>query len=144
MKTKTKTIIIIAAVVVIAAGFTGYKIYSDREVYTKANVTLFKCFIGKDLTEADIGEIKGVLAGAVGDKILDIDIGIGVLPQNYEPTGSDGEKLNTGDGITVTFSVLDEEEKLSVFNALADKYGITPDYLWEGLGKDIYRADYDR
>jgi hypothetical protein len=142
----TKKIIILAAAVVViaAAGFSGYKIYSEREVYTEVNVTLFRCFLGKDLTEADIGEIKEVLAGAVGDKVLDISIGIGVLPQNYEPTGSDGEKLNTGDGITVTFSVLDDEEKLSVFNALADKYGITPDYLWEGLGKDIYRADYDR
>jgi len=145
IKIKTKTVIIIAAAVVAAAAvFTGYRIFSGREVYIGPNVTLFRCFTGKNLTEADLDEIKEVLNGAVGGKVLDIKIGIGVLPQNYTHTAENGEELETGDGVTVTFSVLTDDEKLSAFNALADKYKITPDYLWEGLGRDIYRADYDK
>ena len=132
------------AIVLAAGAFIGYKVFSNRETYIEPNVTLFKCFMGKSLTEADLEEIKEVLNKTTGDKIIDISIGIGVLPQNYTHTDSSGETFETGDGITVTFSVLTDDEKLNVFNALAAKYGITPDHLWEGLGKDIYRAEYDK
>ena len=144
MKTKKIIIIVAAAVVLAAAGFTGYKILSNRQVYNDLNVTSFKCFMGKTLTDADLDEVEEVLNEAVKNKVLAISKGGVIPPQGYVYTNESGEETDMGDSITVIFSILDEDEKMSVFGALADKYGITPDYLPEGLGKDMYRADYGK
>ena len=155
MDTKSKNfkiiIIAVAAVVLLAAGYVLYKgvnrflrdsdgeIIKDSDNELKLNVTLFKFYIGKDITNADINEIKKVLTDAVGDKVYDITKG-----DELFPAVKDEERniIDMGDGFVVTFSILNENEKIAAFTALADKYGITPEHLPEGLGKDIYRGDY--
>jgi len=147
---KFKIIIIaVAAVVLLAAGYVLYKgvnrflrdsggeIIKDSEI--ELNVTLFKFYIGKDIINANINEIKKVLTDVVGDKIYDITEGDENFPFVRD---EDSNIIDMGDGFVVTFSILSEDEKITVFTALADKYGITPQHLPEGLGRDIYRGDY--
>ena len=152
-KTSFKIIIIAAAaVVLVAAAFVLYRAVnkfaqngddlSAEDVPVNLNVTLFKCFMGQTINENDLDEIKKALTDAVGDKILDISKGDIYFPanNNYD---EDGELIDMGDGVTVTFMILSDAEKASVFSILAEKYGITADHLPEGLGRDIYRIEYD-
>jgi len=155
MDTKSKNfkiiIIAVAAVVLLAAGYVLYRgvnrflrnsneeIVKDNEVEIELNVTLFKFYMGKDITGADLNEIKKVLTDAVGDKVYDIAKGDENFPVVRD---EESEIIDMGEGFAVTFSILDESEKIAVFTALADKYGITPEHLPEGLGRDIYRGDY--
>ncbi|MCL1859145.1 MAG: hypothetical protein FWF92_07910 [Oscillospiraceae bacterium] len=145
MNKKTKIIIIIIAALIVlgVAGFFIYKNIKDKNREPDMpNVTLFKCHIGKTITDSDLTEIKEVINNAVGNKVLEIEKGS--IPYKEYLTDENEEVLDVeiGDSITITFSVLTDDEKVIVFNALAEKYGITPDYLVEGLGKDIYRPDY--
>ena len=155
MDTKSKNfkiiIIAVAAVVLLAAGYVLYRgvnrflrnsdgeIIKDSEIEIELNVTLFKFYIGKDTTGANLNEIKRVLTDAVGDKIYDIAKGEEHFPVVRD---EDSNVIDMGEGFVVTFSILDEREKIAAFTALADKYGITPEHLPEGLGRDIYRGDY--
>ena len=139
---KKLTIIVIAAAVLIimaAAGFIAFK-FIKRNRVDEANVTLFKCHMGKEITDSDLDEIKEAIQGALGYNVLEIKKGS--IPYIQNPTNREGEETYVGDSITLTLSVITDDDKVKLFELLAEKYNITLDYLIEGMGYDIYRPDY--
>jgi len=107
---------------------------------TQANVTLFKLFMGRTITDSDIDEIRETVAGAVGAaKVLEVKKGASFsFPDVYD---DEGNIMDMGDGVDIIFSLLDTDEKGNAFGALAEKYGITPEHLVGGV-RDIYRGDF--
>jgi len=142
-------IIIISAIVLLIVGIVFYRaitkfISGPAEVEANNNVTLVRFYLGKTIEDSDLNEIKEIAAGAVGaNKILAIKKGDEYFPRHNNPRNEDGERIEMGDGAEIIFSVLTDEEKIEIFNALADKYGITQDYFPQGLGRDIYRSEFD-
>ena len=150
MKTKNsnfKIIIIIVAAAIILAG-VGFVIYRaiDRfvredepvEVVTVPNVTMFRFYMGRTVTDAELDEIKEVVGGVVGaNRVLEINKG-GIFRERFD---AEGNQLDMGDSITIIFSVLEEGEWGTVFGALVDQYDITPDLHLEGI-ENINRADF--
>jgi hypothetical protein len=138
MNKKIKIILIIAAalIVVAAAVFVVYKL-TKRNKADEANITLFKCHMAKEITDSDLADIKKIIEAAVPGKY--IDIAKGSIPYKESLTGEDEEEIYLGDSVTVTLSVLTEEEKVAVFSAVAKEYGISGGHLVEI--KDIYRNE---
>ncbi|MCL2096890.1 MAG: hypothetical protein FWH10_08315 [Oscillospiraceae bacterium] len=140
-------IIIVSAVILAGVGFVIYKAanrfandVSDNGgegVATAPNVTLFRFYMGRTVEDSEITEIRELL----GDIVLDIIKNEDFFPphNNYD---ENGEEIDMGDGVTIIFRVLDDGEKTDIFAWLAKKYGITPDHLPQGLGRDIYRQDF--
>jgi len=149
---KFKTIIIIVAAAIILAGviFVVYKAvdrFTREEVPPEdidppsANITVFKFFMGRTVTDSEIDEIRETVADAVGaNKVLNISKAASFsLPDVYD---KEGDIVDMGDGIDIIFSLLDDDEKGNAFGALADKYEITPEHLIGGV-RDIYRSDFN-
>jgi len=141
MNKNTKIIIIIIAALIVLTGVVLLIWKNTREIAPpELNVTLFKCHIGKEITDTDLDEIKELANNILGkNKVLEIEKG-SIPTIQYPPTDENGEKIDLGDSLTITFSVLDDQQKGEFFTALANKYGITGDYLIQF--NNISRADY--
>ena len=130
-------IIIIAAVIVLAvAGFALYK-YINKPGVEMPTQTLFKCHMGKTITDSDLTEIKDIINTVLSDKV--IKVAKGAIPELRDPTNENGESIDVGDSITITLFVLTDDEKVKLFSELMDKYGITNNYIIEI--KDIHKND---
>ena len=152
MSKKFKTIVIVAAALVIlaVAVFFVMKLIK-RDIVNEPNLTLFKCHIGREVTDAELGEIKDIIEGVVAGKFLDISKGSipykEILTSRIYNEGDEDreedeyeyEEIPLGDSVTVTLSVLTDEEKAAVFTAVAKKYNLVGGHLIEI--KDIYRND---
>ena len=138
MNKKLKIILIIAAVLIalLAAFFVISRLIKRNRVY-EANITLFKCHMGREVTDDDLSDIKNMINQATGDKVL--EIALGSIPYKESLTGEDEEEIYLGDSVTVTLSVLTDEEKVAAFSAIAKEYELTGGHLIEI--KDIYRND---
>ena len=142
MSKTTKIIISVIAIAVIlaAALFLIYKytkkevVNEPEEIIVEPNLTIFRCHMGKVITDVDLDEIKEVAKEAVGDKFYEIENGSVI--KNPDVTDENGEIINLGDAVTITFKILSDEEKIAVFNAFVEKYGIDNSHLIEGIGKD--------
>jgi hypothetical protein len=141
MSKKFKIILFIAAAAIIltAAVFLVIKL-TKRDKVNEANITLFKCHMGREITDADLGDIKDTIEAAASGKVLNVEKGS--IPYKERVTDGEGEEIEIelGDSVTVTLALLaTDEEKAAVFSAVAKKYGLTGDHLVEI--KDIYRND---
>jgi hypothetical protein len=147
-KSNLKIIIIIVVSAVILAG-AGFVIYKAIDIFTREdavvdvdpiqpNVTLFRFYMGRDIADAELDDIREIAGGAVGaDKVLDISQGA-IFPDVYD---TEGNIVDMGARITIVFSVLEEAEWGAVFGALVDKYEITPDRHFVGVDT-INRQDF--
>ena len=158
-KLGVKTIIIIIAAAIVLAG-TGFVIYKSVKKFISGNetsevqahennVTVFKCHMFTVLTDADIEKIKKVVTDAVGDKVLDIRKGDIPLAKTQFITGENGEVINVGDIVYITFSLLDNAELSKAVTAVIDTYKLNE----KEPGMDIndimeivngYRSEYDK
>ena len=138
MNKKIKIMLAIIAVLAVlaAALFVALKMMKRNRV-DEANLTLFKCHMGKDIAQSDLAEIKNIIEAAVGSKVL--EVALGSIPYKESLTGEDEEEIELGDSVTVTLSVLTEEEKVAMFSAVAKEYGLTGGHMVEI--KDIYRKN---
>ena len=143
-KNKNILIAIIIGITLIIIAGAILLVYKDARAKNRPpdspNVTLFKCSLGKVINDSDLEEIKELAVGVIGNKVLKVEKG--AIRPEYNPLDENGEEFDFGDSVTITFSVLTTDEKMDIFNMLVDKYGITPAYLIDGLGNDIYRVDY--
>ena len=140
---KIGLIIIAAAIVLGIAGFIVIKdiINKNREP-EYANITLFKCYMGKEINDTDLKDIKEIANSVTDNKVIDIEKGA-IAGTQLEFDENDEIIYNDyGDSVTITFIVLDDEEKSKVFTALANEYGLNGNHLLEI--KDINRADGDQ
>ena len=138
MNKKLKIILIIAAVLIalLAALFVISKL-SKRNQVNEANITLFKCHMGREVTDSDLSDIKNMINQATGDKVLEIVLGS--IPYKESLTDENEEEIYLGDSVTITLSILTEEEKVAAFSAIAKEYKLTGGHLIEI--KDIYRKN---
>lgn len=138
MGKKIKTALIIAAALIAAAAavFVALKLMKKDKV-NEANLTLFKCHMGQKITDSELADIKDIIEAAVPGRVL--DVAKGSIPYIESLTDEEGEEIELGDSVTVTLSLLTDEQKTAVFSAVAKKYGITGGHLVEI--KDIYRND---
>ena len=137
-------IIIIAAAIVLATA--AFFVYKNRIVKTKEpaalNITMFKCHMGKTITDSDLARIKEVVTKAVGDKVLDIRTGDVPLARTQYITDENGEYIDVGDIVTIEFSVLTDEEQLKILNAIIQAYDLDKPYLNDIYEiKSIHRSD---
>ena len=143
MNKNTRIIIIIIAAVIVIAG-AGLIVYRNWRTTNKKpdmpNVSVFKCHIGKTVDDSDLNEIKEIINNALnGNNVLDIKKGFPVI-ENLTDENGEILDIEVGDSVTVTISILNDEEKVNVFSAIIDKYGISTDFLIDF--SDIYRSDY--
>ena len=138
MNKKIRLILIIAAALaVLAAGFFVALKMMKRNRIDEPNLTLFKCHMGRELNDSDLADIKNIIEEAVGNKVLDVELGS--IPYKESLTDENEEEIYLGDSVTVTLSVLSDEEKVEMFSAVAKEYGITGGHMIQI--KDIYRKN---
>jgi len=144
-------VIAVAAIVLAAAGIIVVKYIKRATQDTSANATLLKCNAGKILNDTDVKEIEEILKGIVGDKFVKIEKTAGVLPVLGFPTNENGDELisDVGDGLSVTFKLLEVAEQEDVMTAIANKCGFIHDFGYEFEKAvyqisfvDVYRADF--
>ena len=166
---KTIIIMAVAAVVLLSASFIIYRavktFLKDDEPKTleeilagsdgsdlianEHNITSFKCHMFMDLTDLEIDGIKKVVTDAVGDKVLAISKGNIPLIMATKLANENGESIDAGDIVYITFSILDSEETIKVFNALIEAYGLQEKIQGNDINsimeiKPMYRAEYDK
>jgi len=156
MNKKTLRMIIIiaaAAIILAAAGFLVYKFFikkpAEEFVRNEYNVTVFRCHMGQVLTESDLNNIKEVVNKAIGDKVLDMSVGTVPLSSTNYVYDENGDPVYFGDLAVIICSLLDEEEVITMANAVWAEYKITDKFSEENLTKimafdDQYRAEYDK
>jgi len=142
-------IIIVAVIIIAVAGVIIYKSLKPPPD-TSANVSLLKSNMGQTLTDADLKEIENICKEKVGDKFISIEKRQGIEPVTGFPTKENGEELtgNVGDGIVVTFKLLNDDEKSDIYSAIAIKFNFIHDFgmeyekaLYQMSFNDINRAD---
>lgn len=156
-KVSAKTIIIIVAAAIVLAGtaFVFYKSIKKffgngetAEVSTENNVTFFKCHMFGALTDSDINGIKEVVSDAVGDKVLEISKGNIPLAKTQFLTDENGEVIDVGDIVYITFSILDETEVSKMVTAIVDTYKLDEKYDIDINDimelRNGYRSDYGK
>ena len=120
------------------------------DINTAANVSVLKCNMGRNLSDSDLKDIEALCREKVGDKFISAEKRPGVEPALGFPTNADGEEIKAeiGDGITVYFLLLNEDEKNDVLSVIAVKYEFDfskgSDYqkaVYQITFADIYRAD---
>ena len=122
---KITVIIVITLVILAIVGVIVFTIVNrnTKEIdAVQPNVTLFKCHMEKEITDSDINDIKEIIKNAIGDKI--IEISKGNMPMSNYNYDEDGNLIDFGDIINITFKKLDESERTAMFNALITKYGL--------------------
>jgi len=142
------TIIIVAVlVVIVAAIIVVYKVIENRRntgVMIESNITLMKCNTGKILNDSDLAETEEILRGIIGGKFMSIEKKQGTEPVLGYPTNENGEeiKVDIGDGLLITFKVLDENEKIDVMTAIANKFNFIHDYDFE-FEHAVYQVEFN-
>jgi len=143
-------IIIVAGLIVLAAGaFIAIK-YVTREkparedVTIDNNVTLLKCNTGKTLNDALLKETEEIIKGVIGNKLISIEKTQGIEPVMGFPEDDDGNEIivDVGDGILVTFMLLEENEKTDVMTAIANKFDFIHDYGFD-FEKTVYIMEFN-
>jgi len=129
--------IAVAVVAALAVGiFAAAKLLKRNKIY-EPNITLFKCHMAMEIAESDLDGIKSVIETAAGTKVLKIEKGS--IPYKESLTGEDEKEIYLGDSVTVTLPVLTEEQKVAMFSAVAEEYGLTGEHMIQM--NDIYRKD---